>query len=102
MTAQFRSRDRLALGPRGTATRAAILAAVDAHLRATPWHRASVPALARAAGRSPGSFYEFFEDLPHAVRTLAAGSDGEVPEHLRLIVELLDFEDGHLGQAPDA
>lgn len=102
MTDQFRTRDRRVLGPRGMKTRAVILAAVDAHLRVTPWHRASVPAATRSVGKSAGSFYEFFEDLPHAVRTLVADAGDDAPEHLRLIVELLDHEDKHLGEAPDA
>lgn len=102
MTAQLRSRDRRVLGPRGMKTRAVILAAVDAHLRVTPWHRASVPALTRAAGLSAGNFYQYFADLPAAVRELVADAGDDAPEHLRLIAGLLDHEDKHLGGSADA
>ena len=102
MTDQFRTRDRRVLGPRGMKTRAAILTAVDAHLRATPWHRASVPALARDAGLSAGNFYQYFADLPAAVRELVADAGDDAPEHLRLIAGLLDHEDKHLGGSADA
>jgi AcrR family transcriptional regulator len=101
------ARDQRVLGRRGAATRAAILDALAAHLAATPWHRASVPALARAAEVSAAAFYQYFPDLPDAVRALteSLARDGEplpahlapLPAHLGLIVALLGWEERHLG-----
>jgi AcrR family transcriptional regulator len=102
-----RTRDQRVLGRRGAATRAAILDALAAHLAATPWHRASVPALARATEVSAASFYQYFPDLPDAVRALTESLArdggplpahlGPLPAHLGLIVALLDWEERHLG-----
>jgi AcrR family transcriptional regulator len=93
-----RARDRRVLGPRGAATRDTVLRAVAEHLAATPWHRASVPALARDGGTTAGTFYQYFADLEDAVRELRdrARQAGAVPEHLARIVELLDWEARHL------
>ena len=97
-----RARDRRILGPRGTATRDTVLRAVAEHLATTPWHRASVPALARDGGTTAGTFYQYFADLEDAVRELCdhiQRAGGLVPEHLARIVELLDWEAAHLPEA---
>lgn len=91
----LRALDGRVLGPQGAGTRAAILAAVAKHLASTPWHRASVAAVTLLSGTSTATFYQYFPDLAAAVRELAVGV--EAPEHLRLIVGLLDWEDAHCG-----
>lgn len=101
MTALLRSRDRRVLGERGLDTRARVLAAAAKHVECTPWHLASVPAVTRSIGMSPSTFYQFFADMPDVVRELVAGSGDELPEHLALIAELLDFEEKHLGAVGD-
>lgn len=90
------------LGPRAARTRSAILAAVAEHLRGTPWHLASVLAVARDAGVSAGTVYQYFPDLAAAVRELAADADGQAPEHVRLIADLLAWEDSGLGAVATA
>lgn len=99
--AALRGRDGRILGPRGLATRAEILHAAGKHLEVTPWHLASIREVARGAGTSGSTFYQFFADLPEVVRVLAAAAGDDAPEHLRLIVELLDHEDKHLGAVAD-
>lgn len=101
MTGRLRGRDGRLLGSRGTRTRAEILAAAAKHFEVTPWHLASVRGVARQAGTSASTVYQFFADLPDVVRVLAAAAGDNAPEHLRLIVELLDYEEKHLGESAD-
>lgn len=89
--------DGRVLGPLAIRTCAAVLAAVAEHLRVTPWHRASVPAVARNAGVSAATVCQYFPDLAAAVRELAEDAGERAPEHVRLIADLLAWEDSNLG-----
>lgn len=92
----FRSVREQPIGACGNARRAALLESLAVHLAATPWHRASVPAVTRGCGVSPAAFYQYFDGVAEAVCELVAGlrARGErVPEHLELIRGLIDFEE---------
>jgi AcrR family transcriptional regulator len=79
----------------GKTSRMAILNAVAKHLECTPWHAASVAGVMREASQATSSFYQYFPDLPEAVRTLTMElkEDGEpVPPHVQMIADLLAWE----------
>lgn len=63
----------------------------------TPWHEMQAIGVARRAGASPASFYNYFETATDAAialhkHLLAKGQP--VPEHLAKVVDLIDFEAG--------
>lgn len=100
-----RACDGRLLGERGAARRAAILDAVDRHLRYTPWRQASIPAVSADAGVSPSTFYQYFPDLETAVRAIAERlrTQGRpVPGHLAAILVLLDWEQANLDSVVEA
>ncbi|MHB8220023.1 MAG: TetR family transcriptional regulator [Acidimicrobiales bacterium] len=60
-------------GHRGRATRERLLAAVVDLLGTTPWRSVKVIDIAREAGTSPATFYQYFENVEHAIGVLAEG-----------------------------
>ena len=58
-------------GPRGLATRQRLLESTTELLLATPWRSIKVIDIARAAGTSPATFYQYFENVEAAITVLA-------------------------------
>lgn len=96
-----RDRSGRVLGKTGAARREALLDALENAIRTAGWRRVSVPAMTREAGCSAAAFYQYFESVEAAfgevferavVRAKDAG--GDVPGHLEVIRELLEFERG--------
>ncbi len=60
-------------GERGRATRQKLLDATVELLTTTPWRSVKVIDIARAAGTSPATFYQYFENVEQAIGVLAEG-----------------------------
>ena len=58
-------------GRRGRATRQKLLACTAELLEATPWRSIKVIDIARQAGTSPATFYQYFENVEQAILVLA-------------------------------
>jgi AcrR family transcriptional regulator len=58
-------------GRRGLATRQRLLACTAELLVATPWRSIKVIDIARSAGTSPATFYQYFENVEAAITVLA-------------------------------
>jgi len=74
-----------ALGPRALKTRAALLQATEALLAQRSVRDVSVVDIARAAGTSPATFYQYFKDVSEATLRLAELAAEEMPAMLELI-----------------
>jgi AcrR family transcriptional regulator len=68
-----------ALGPRAAETRRRLLDATAALLAERPLRELRVMDVARRAGTSPATFYQYFEDLEGAVHRLAERAADELP-----------------------
>lgn len=73
VTAAIATTDGRVAGHRGRATRERLLAAVVELLATTPWRSVKVIDIAREAGTSPATFYQYFENVEHAIGVLAEG-----------------------------
>lgn len=72
MTAEpLRAADGRVPGRRGRATREKLLAATARLLARTSWRDLAVVDIARRAGTSPATFYQYFPDVEAAIRVLA-------------------------------
>ncbi len=60
-------------GRRGRATRQRLLEATVELLSSTPWRSVKVIDIARRAGTSPATFYQYFENIEQVVAVLAEG-----------------------------
>jgi AcrR family transcriptional regulator len=58
-------------GRRGRATRQRLLEATVELLASTPWRSVKVTDIARSAGTSPATFYQYFENVEQAIGLLA-------------------------------
>src|SRR5271154_6665598 len=58
-------------GQRGLATRQRLLDATVELLTSTPWRSVKVIDIARRAGTSPATFYQYFENVEAAITVLA-------------------------------
>jgi AcrR family transcriptional regulator len=67
------------LGPRALKTRARLLEVTRELLAELPVRDVSVVEIARRAGTSPATFYQYFADVEEAVLELASGAAEEVP-----------------------
>ena len=67
-------------GLRGRATRERLLAAVVDLVASTPWRSVKVIDIARQAGTSPATFYQYFENVEHAIGVLAERMVDEAAE----------------------
>ena len=67
------------LGPRALRTRAKLLEITRALLAELPVRDVSVVEIARRAGTSPATFYQYFADVEEAVLELASNAAEEVP-----------------------
>lgn len=58
-------------GKRGQATRRRLLESTNDLIRATPWRSIKVIDIAKAAGTSPATFYQYFENVEQVILVLA-------------------------------
>jgi len=72
-------------GQRGRATRARLLGATVELLSTTPWRSVKVIDIARRAGTSPATFYQYFENVEQAIGVLAEGLVEEAAELAELV-----------------
>jgi len=73
-------------GRRGRATRDRLLGCTADLLTSTPWRSIKVIDIARQAGTSPATFYQYFENVEQAILVLAE----ELMEGAALLAELVD------------
>jgi AcrR family transcriptional regulator len=71
MTGQVRTVDGRVAGRRGQATRQKLLDCLSEMLRTSPYRDVKVIDVARKAGTSPATFYQYFPDVEGAVLELA-------------------------------
>lgn len=71
MTAQVRTVDGRVAGERGQATRQKLLDCLSEMLSSSPYRDVKVIDVARKAGTSPATFYQYFPDVEGAVLELA-------------------------------
>src|SRR3984957_12329609 len=73
-------------GRRGQATRQRLLERTTELLGSTPWRSIKVIDIARQAGTSPATFYQYFENVEQAILVLAE----ELMDGAALLAELVD------------
>jgi AcrR family transcriptional regulator len=73
-------------GRRGRATRERLLSCTAELLTQTPWRSIKVIDIARQAGTSPATFYQYFENVEQAILVLAE----ELMEGAAALAELVD------------
>jgi AcrR family transcriptional regulator len=73
------AQDGRPLGARALRTRAKLLECTQALLTEQPFRDASVVEIARRAGTSPATFYQYFADVEEAALELASAAAEEVP-----------------------
>src|SRR5271155_3452411 len=73
-------------GRRGLATRTRLLECTAELLATTAWRSIKVIDIARQAGTSPATFYQYFENVEQAILVLAE----ELMEGAALLAELVD------------
>lgn len=73
-------------GRRGRATRQRLLECTAELLVATPWRSIKVIDIARGAGTSPATFYQYFENVEAAITVLAE----ELVEGVGVLADLVD------------
>jgi AcrR family transcriptional regulator len=73
-------------GRRGRATRQRLLESTTALIESTPWRSIKVIDIAREAGTSPATFYQYFENVEQAILVLAE----ELTEGAGALAELVD------------
>ncbi len=72
-------------GHRGLATRQRLLEATVELLSSTPWRSVKVIDIARRAGTSPATFYQYFENVEQAIGVLAEEMVDEAAELAELV-----------------
>jgi AcrR family transcriptional regulator len=82
------------LGPRALQTRQRLLDATAQMLAAQSVRDVSVVDIARAAGTSPATFYQYFKDVTEATLNLAERAADELPEMLEIVSGSWDGEAG--------
>lgn len=83
-----------ALGPRAQQTRQRLLDATEALLGEQSVRDLSVVDIARKAGTSPATFYQYFKDVAEATLRLAEQAAEEMPAILELIDQPWEGEQG--------
>ena len=73
-------------GKRGQATRRRLLESTHDLIRATPWRSIKVIDIAKAAGTSPATFYQYFENVEQVILVLAE----ELVEGAGVLAELVE------------
>lgn len=82
------------LGPRALQTRQRLLVATEELLATQSVRDLSVVEIARRAGTSPATFYQYFKDVEEATLRLAEQAAGEMPAVLELIDRSWQGEEG--------
>jgi len=82
------------LGPRALQTRQRLLDATSQLLAERSVRDVSVVDIARTAGTSPATFYQYFKDVSEATLRLAEQAADEMPEMLGIISGSWDGSDG--------
>jgi len=82
----FATTDGRVPGRRGRATRDRLLGCTAELLTQTPWRSIKVIDIARQAGTSPATFYQYFENVEQAILVLAE----ELMEGAALLADLVD------------
>jgi len=72
-------------GQRGMATRRRLLLATVELLSSTPWRSVKVIDIARSAGTSPATFYQYFENVEQSIGVLAEEMVAEAADVAELI-----------------
>jgi AcrR family transcriptional regulator len=72
-------------GQRGLATRQRLLESTVELLSSTPWRSVKVIDIARSAGTSPATFYQYFENVEQAIEVLAEEMVAEAAELASLV-----------------
>ncbi len=85
MTGQVRTVDGRVAGRRGQATRQKLLDCLSEMLRSSPYRDVKVIDVARKAGTSPATFYQYFPDVEGAVLELADGMAAETSDLSALV-----------------
>lgn len=83
------------MGAQAAATREALLDAFEAELTLTGWRETRVIEIARIAGTSPATFYQYFADFHEAYHALGARMEQQGrprTAHMKLIDALLKHE----------
>jgi AcrR family transcriptional regulator len=86
MTGQVRTVDGRVAGRRGQATRQKLLDCLGEMLRTSPYRDVKVIDVARKAGTSPATFYQYFPDVEGAVLELA----GQLAAEGAVLTDLLE------------
>src|SRR5271169_24967 len=73
-------------GRRGRATRQRLLESTTVLIESTPWRSIKVIDIAREAGTSPATFYQYFENVEQAILVLAE----ELTQGAGELAELVD------------
>lgn len=79
-------------GTRGLATRQRLLDATAEHLAAVGYRELKVVEIARLAGTSPATFYQYFEDVDAALLALSASLAEAGGRRLRTLVSEADWD----------
>lgn len=90
-----RDRQGRVVGKRGLATRGRLLDALSGLVERAAWRRVTPIEVARTAGSSAATFYQYFEELEDAAIALAVRLDeagGRFSDRLRIILCLLEIE----------
>src|SRR2546426_12586868 len=82
------------LGPRALQTRQRLLDATAQLLTQQSVRDVSVVDIARTAGTSPATFYQYFKDVSEATLRLAEQAADEMPEMLEMILGPWEGEQG--------
>ncbi|MFF9362820.1 TetR family transcriptional regulator [Streptomyces griseoluteus] len=85
MTGQVRTVDGRVAGRRGQATRQKLLDCLSEMLSSSPYRDVKVIDVARKAGTSPATFYQYFPDVESAVLELAESMAAESTELTELL-----------------
>ncbi|MGW5045598.1 TetR family transcriptional regulator [Streptomyces griseoluteus] len=85
MTGQVRTVDGRVAGRRGQATRQKLLDCLSEMLSSSPYRDVKVIDVARKAGTSPATFYQYFPDVEGAVLELAESMTAESAELTELL-----------------
>ncbi|MFD9815499.1 TetR family transcriptional regulator [Streptomyces sp. NPDC059080] len=85
MTGQVRTVDGRVAGRRGQATRQKLLDCLSEMLSSSPYRDVKVIDVARKAGTSPATFYQYFPDVEGAVLEIAEGMAKEGAELTDLV-----------------
>jgi AcrR family transcriptional regulator len=86
-----------AVGEHGLKRKQEILDTARLYLEVTPWRKASTVDIARLSNCSHATIYQYFPDIDEILHEVIAEmnrNNEKIPEHLQLIWDLLQYEEG--------